>query len=71
MDIKAKVEEIVSRLRSDKSLMARFQSEPVKAVEELLGCDLPDDQISAIVDAVKAKLGADKLSGVLGGLFGR
>lgn len=71
MDIKAKIEQIVNRLRTDKTLMTRFQSEPVKVIEELVGCDLPDDQIAGVVDAVKAKLGADKLGSVLGGLFGR
>ena len=71
MDLKAKIDEIVTRIRSDKSLLTRFQSEPVKVLEELIGCDLPDDQLAGIADAVKANLSAGKLSGVLGGLFGK
>jgi len=74
MDIKAKIEEIVEKVKNDKTLMSRFQSEPIKVVEELIGVDLPDDQIEKVVDAVKAKINLDSLSsklGGLGGLFGR
>lgn len=71
MDIKAKIEQIVEKVKSDKTLMARFQKEPVKVVEELIGVDLPDDQIEKVVEAVKAKIDLDKIGGMLGGLFGR
>jgi len=71
MDIKAKIEEIVEKVKNDKTLMARFQKEPIKVVEELIGVDLPDDQIEKVVDAVKAKIDLDKIGGMLGGLFGR
>lgn len=66
--IKEKVEEIVEKIKSDKTLMTRFGKEPVKVVEELIGMDLPDDQIEKVVDMVKAKIDMDKLSGALGGL---
>ena len=45
MDIKAKIEEIVKKLQSDKTLLASFQSEPIKTVEKLLDIDLPDEMI--------------------------
>ena len=70
MDIKAKIEEIVNKVKNDKNLMSRFQKEPIKVVEELIGVDLPDDQIQKVVDAVKAKLDIDKIGGLLGGLGG-
>ena len=38
--------------------------------DELLGVDLPDDQVQGVIDAVKAKISVDKLGGMLGGLFG-
>lgn len=66
--IKEKVEEIVEKIKSDKTLMTRFGKEPVKVVEELIGMDLPDDQTEKVVDMVKAKIDMDKLSGALGGL---
>lgn len=69
--IKDKVDDIVDKIKSDKTLMTRFKSEPVKVVEELIGVDLPDDQLEKLADAVKAKIDLDKIGGMLGGLFGK
>ena len=69
--IKDKVDDIVDKIKSDKALMTRFKTEPVKVVEELIGMDLPDDQIEKLADAVKAKIDLDKIGGMLGGLFGK
>ena len=69
--IKDKVDDIVDKIKSDKTLMTRFKSEPVKVVEELVGMDLPDDQIEKLADAVKAKIDLDKVGNLLGGLFGK
>ena len=74
MDIKEKIEELVEKIASDKALQVQFKSDPVSAVEKLLGVDLPNDVIEKIVDGVKAKLTADKIAdaaGALKGLFGR
>lgn len=71
MDIKGKIEELVNKIKSDKNLLAKFQKDPVSTVEELLGVDLPNDQVEKIVEAVKAKIDLDKLGGMLGGLFGK
>lgn len=68
MDIKAKIEEIVKKVTSDKDLMAKFQKDPIKAVESVIGVDLPDDVIKEVTKGVQAKIGMDKLSGALGGL---
>ena len=68
MDIKAKIEEIVQKLKKDESLMKSFKQDPIKTVEGLLGIDLPDDQLKPLVEGVKAKLNLDNLSGVVGGL---
>jgi hypothetical protein len=69
--IKDKVDGIVDKIKSDKNLLARFKSEPVKVVEELIGIDLPDEQLEKLADAVKAKIDLDKIGGLLGGLFGK
>ena len=68
MDIKAKVEEIVKKIMADKDILAKFQMDPVSVVEELVGIDLPNDQLEPVVEAVKAKITADKIGDVLGGL---
>ncbi len=77
-EIKEKVEQVVAKLKADKGLMAQFKSEPIKAIEKLLGVDLPDEMVSKIVDGVKAKLAvgdiADKVDDAkeaLGGLFSK
>ena len=74
MDIKAKVEEIVGKIKNDAALQEQFRSDPVKAVEGLLGVDLPDDTVKQIAEGVKAKISLDKLGGVaegIKGLFGK
>ena len=74
LDIKAKIEEIVKKLTSDKNLMAKFEKNPASVIEEYVGVDLPDDQVNQLVEGIKAKLKLDKLGdtlGGLGGLFGK
>lgn len=60
MDIKAKVEEILEKVKGDDGFLAKFKEDPVKAIEDLIGKDLPDEQVKAIVEGVKAKLNLDK-----------
>ena len=74
MDIKAKIEEIVKKLLSDKKLMEKFDRNPASVIEELVGIDLPDDQVNQLVTGIKAKLKLDQVGDVLGGigkLFGK
>ena len=74
MNIKEKIEEIVNRIRSDKNLQKQFQTEPVKAIEGLLGVDLPDDTVKQLVEGVKLKLAGDNIAGTVEkfkGLFGK
>lgn len=72
MDIKATIEQAVKKITSDKSLLEKFKTNPVSAVESVIGKDLPDDTVNKVVDAVKVKLSADTAGGVIGkvkGLF--
>ena len=64
MDIKAQIKNVADSLTKDPQLLQQFQKEPVKAVEKLLGKDLPDEVIQQVIDAVKAKISVDKLSGL-------
>ena len=68
MDIKEQIESIVEKLQKDKALQAQFKKDPVKAVEKLLGVDLPDDMVEQVVAGVKAKLSLDDVSGIVGNL---
>lgn len=74
MDIKEKIESVVSKLLSDKKLLEKFEKNPVKVIEELLGVDLPDDLVNNIIDGVKAKISLEKVGDALdalSGLFGK
>ena len=68
---KEKIEEIVKKIKGDKDLTSKFQKNPTKTVEGLVGVDLPEDQLNAVVDGVKAKINLDGITGKLGGLFGK
>lgn len=70
-NIKEKIEEIVGKLRSDKNLMQKFQTNPAGLVKEYVGIDLPEEQVNQVVETIKAKLTAENLGNMLGGLFGR
>ncbi|MCI8625660.1 MAG: hypothetical protein HFI40_05185 [Lachnospiraceae bacterium] len=62
MDIKEQIKKMVEKITSDKEVQEQFQKEPVKALESVLGVDLPDEMIEQVIQGVKAKLTADKLS---------
>ena len=70
MDIKAQIEEIISKVKNDKDFSKSFKDDPVKTVEKTVGVDLPDAQINAIIEGVKAKVDLDKLGG-LGGIVSK
>lgn len=64
LDIKEKVEELVEKVTKDPALKAQFQKDPVKAVEKVLGVDLPDEAVEKIVAGVKGKLTVDAVGDV-------
>ena len=68
LDIKGKVEDIVEKIKEDPALLAEFQKEPVKAIEKVLGIDLPDEKLQPLVAGVKAKLASGEIGDVLDGL---
>lgn len=73
-DLFNKVDEIVDKIQSNKTLMEKFQKDPVSALESIIGIDLPNDQIEKLIDAIKAKLTLDDIGdaiGALGKLFGK
>jgi hypothetical protein len=74
MDIKKMIADLVEKITKDEKLMKKFQKDAVATVEELIGMDLPNDQIEKLVDGIRAKIKLDDLGdalGALGGLFGK
>ena len=72
--IKEKIEKVVKKLLSDDKLMEKFEKNPVKVIEELLGVDLPDNLVNQVIEGVKARINLEKVGdalGALSGLFGK
>jgi hypothetical protein len=69
-DIRKIIEDIVKKIKGDKDIGEKFKKNPTKTVEGLIGVDLPDDQVNAVVEGVKAKINLDGITDKLGGLFG-
>ncbi len=65
MDVKEQVVKVFDKITKDKDLQEQFQEDPVKALESVLGVDLPEDVINQVVQGVKAKLTADKAAGAI------
>ena len=70
MDFKKMITDAVDKIKNDKDLAKKFEADPISTVEELLGVDVPNDEVEKIVEGIQAKLNLDKLGGALGGLGG-
>ena len=51
---------IMDIIRDDDQFEAEFDKNPAKAIEDVLGVDLPDEKVNKIVKLVKGKLDLDK-----------
>jgi len=78
MDIQKIISDVLAKLQGDDNLLAKFKANPTKTIEGLIGIDLPDEQIDAVVKGVLAKINiddvAEKATGIIGalkGLFGK
>ena len=68
MEIKEQIEKMAKKVLNDKELMELFKDDPIKAVEKILGVDLPDDIIEKVVAGVKAQITAETAKDVMGAL---
>lgn len=74
MDIKKTIEDLVKKVKDDPSFASEFEKDPIKTVEKTVGVDLPDEQLNAVVDGIKAKVKLDDLGGIgdkISGLLGK
>ena len=78
MDIQKIINDAIAKLKADDNLLENFKANPTKVLEKLVGSDLPDDKIDAVVKGIMAKLNIDDLAekaegimGALGGLLGK
>ena len=78
MDIQKIINDAIAKLKEDDNLLENFKANPTKVLEKLVGIDLPDDKIDAVIKGIMAKLNIDDLAekaegimGALGGLLGK
>ena len=78
MDIKEKIAELLEKITGDRDLLSKFKGNPLETVKTLVGDKFSPDQLSAIVEGIKAKINLDAASGLigkaedmLGGLLGK
>lgn len=64
MDIKEQINKILEKVTKDENFQKKFNKEPIKAVEDVLGVDLPDEVIEQVIHGVKAKLSVETISQV-------
>ena len=67
-EIKALIKKLADKVQSDDEIKELFKKEPIKAVEKILGVDLPDDVVKKIIDGVKASITLDDAKDLLGSL---
>lgn len=66
INLKEVVGKIIEIIQDDDKFEAKFEKNPAKAIEEIIGVDLPDDQVNKIVAAVKAReIQIDKLDDII------
>ena len=68
--MKEKIEEIVKKVQSDPKMLENFKNNPAKVVKDLIGVDLPEDQVYSVVEAVKTKINLNDIGGSIKGLLG-
>ena len=72
--LKKMAEDLVEKIQKNPKLLSKFKTDPVSVIEELIGIDLPNDQLEKVADLVKAKIDLDKVGDLLeglGDLFGK
>ena len=62
MDIKEQIEKLAESVLKDEKIKDIFTKDPIKAVEKVLGVDLPDEIVEKIIDGVKAKITVDQIT---------
>ncbi|MBR6400069.1 MAG: hypothetical protein IKS17_02445 [Firmicutes bacterium] len=59
------IKDAVIKLSQDEGSKEAFAQDPVKAVESLLGVDLPDELINNIISAVKEKTAGKDINDII------
>ncbi len=55
VDVKAMVDKVVNKAKSDPEFMEKLKTNPEKAIESVIGVDIPDGMVDKVMAAVKTK----------------
>lgn len=56
-DLQQTINDVISKVQTNPEILPKLLENPGIALEELLGVDLPDDQINGFVDGIKSQFG--------------
>ena len=54
--LKDKINDVLDKVKNDEDFLKKFKDNPITAIEEVMGVDLPDDKIEEIIKTVKEKI---------------
>lgn len=54
--LKDKINDVLDKVKNDEDFLKKFKENPITAIEEVMGIDLPDDKIEEIIKTVKEKI---------------
>ena len=69
MNMNEMVQQLITKVQKDPKLLDQLIAHPTKTIEQLIGVDLPDEQVDEVIKKVLANVSTDKIGDVLGGLF--
>ena len=67
-DVKEMVNKVVDKAKNDPKFMENLKNDPEKAIESVIGIDIPDGAADKVVAGVKAQLSVGKITDILGKL---
>ena len=70
MDIQKIISDLVAKLTGNKELIAKFTSDPLSVIKDLLGIDLDASNLAEVVKGVTSQLG-DETAKKAGGIIGK
>ncbi len=65
VDVKAMVDKVVNKAKSDPEFMEKLKTNPEKAIESVIGVDIPDGMVDKVMAAVKTKGAAGAVGNIL------
>ena len=70
MDIKAKIEEIIAKVKDNPDFLKNLTSDPIGTIKDFIGIDISEEQINQILGGLKDKIDLSGIAGGLGDLAG-